>query len=129
MSLCFNLKYKEKGSIFQSAYHSRTIERGAYLNYLAFYILVKNVLEMRPGGLHKATDNFNEAWDWTIRYPFSSLPGIISGSPHQIIDDTEGLIAPIIGRGDSFKKEAKDLIAAHMTSRGEEFSDVMLEPW
>lgn len=129
MSLCFNLKYGEKGSIFQSAYHSRTVDQGAHLDYLAFYILVKNVLEMRPGGIKKAMVKFDEAWAWAIRYPFSNLPSIISGNSHPIIDDAEGLIPSIIGRGNAFKKEAKDLIAVHRSSRGDDFSEVMLEPW
>lgn len=129
MSLCFNLKYKERGSIFQSAYHARAIERDAHLNYLAFYILVKNVLEMYPGGLEAARAHFDDAWKWAADYPFSSLSGIISGKPSPIVDDVEGLMAGIIGRGDSFKQEAKELLEIHMISRGESFGDIMLESW
>lgn len=129
MSMCFNLKYKEKGSIFQSAYHGRIIENGEHLNYLAFYILIKNVLEMYPGGLKAALAHFDDAWEWATRYPFSSLSGIISGYPAPIIDDTEGLIAGIIGRGNSFKEEARELLEMHMVSHGGDFSTTMLELW
>jgi hypothetical protein len=129
MSMCFNLKYEEKGSIFQSAYHGRTVEGDAHLNYLAFYILIKNVLEMYPGGLKAALANFDNAWDWATHYPFSSLPGIVAGEPHLIVDDTDGLVSGIIGRGDVFKEEARELLAMHLVSRGGDFKDLMLEPW
>lgn len=129
MSMCFNLKYKEKGSIFQSAYHARIVEEDAHMNYLAFYILVKNVLEMYPGGLVAARANFDDAWKWARTYPFSSLPGIISGENVPIVTDPEGLLTGIIGRGNTFKGEARELLIAHMVSKGEDFKDIMLEPW
>ena len=129
MSLCYNLKYKERGSIFQSAYHARVVEGDAHLNYLAFYILVKNVLEMYPGGLKAASANFDDAWEWAIRYPFSSLPGIISGESDPITDDVDDLLSGIICRGDSFKDEARELLKVYMVSHGEDFKAIMLEPW
>jgi hypothetical protein len=129
MSMCSNLKYREKGSIFQGSYHGRAVERDAHLNYLAFYILVKNVLEMYPGGLEAAVANFDNAWEWAIHYPFSNLSDIISGTSIPIVDDADGLLEGIIGRGNSFKEEARGLLEAHMFSRGEDFKEVMLEPW
>ena len=129
MSLCYNLKYKERGSIFQSAYHARVVEGDAHLNYLAFYILLKNVLEMYPGGLKAASADFDDAWKWAIRYPFSSLSGITSGKSNPITDDVDGLLSGIIGRGDSFKDEARELLKVHMVSHGEDFKAIMLEPW
>lgn len=129
MSMCFNLKYKEKGSIFQSAYHSRTVESDSHLNYLVFYILVKNVLEMYPGGLRAALANFDDAWEWAVQYPFSSLPSIISGESSPIIDDVDGMTSGVIGAGDAFKEEARGLLEVHMASRGEDFKDLMLEQW
>ena len=129
MSMCFNLKYNEKGSLFQSAYHSRVVTDDSHLNYLAFYILIKNVLEMYPGGLAAANANFNDAWEWASRYPFSSLQGRISGIHSPIVDDTDGLLADVFGEGDSFKDEAKELLAMHIASRGEGFKEFMLELW
>lgn len=85
MSMCFNLKYKEKGSIFQSAYYGKVVENDAHLNYLAFYILIKNVLEVYPGGLKAAYTHFDDTWEWAIQYPFSNLPGIISGKSLPIV--------------------------------------------
>lgn len=129
MSLCSNLKYKEQGSIFQGAYHGRVVDNDTHLNYLAFYILVKNVLEMYPGGLKAAAADFDDAWEWAIRYPFSSLPGIILGNPDPIVVDVDGVLLGIIGRGNSFKKEARELLEMHMALRGEDFKDIMLESW
>lgn len=129
MSLCYNLKYEGKGSIFQSAYHCRVVDNDAHFNYLAFYILIKNVLEMYPGGLKIALTHFNDAWEWATQYPFSSFQGIISGKQNPIVDDPDGLLAGIIGSGDTFKEEARKLLEMHMNTRGDDFEDIMLESW
>ncbi len=129
MSKCFNLKYKEKGSLFQSAYHARVVSENSHMNYLAFYILVKNVFEMYPGGLVAASAHFDDAWEWAKRYSFSSLSGLVSGEISPTVEDPDKLLAGIIGEGDAFKSEAKELLVAHMISRGEAFKAVMLEQW
>ena len=129
MSMCSNLKYKEKGSLFQGAYHARVVEGHAHMNYLAFYLLVKNVLEMYPGGLTAAFAHFDDAWEWAKRYPFSSLNDILSGKNTPIISDPDGLLTGIIGIGNTFKSEARELLEVHMVSRGENFKDIMIEPW
>lgn len=129
MSMCFNLKYQEKGSLFQGSYHARTVAEEGHYQYLAFYILVKNVLDLYPGGLSAAQRNFDDAWEWAKRYPFSSLRDTISGSHSPIIDDSENLIGSIIGKGDAYKQEAQELLDFHIASHGEEFGELMLEPW
>ncbi len=68
-----NSKYNEKGSIFQGPYRLRTISEDSYFRYVGIYIMVKNTLELFPGGLKKANAKFDEAWEWGIHYPFSSL--------------------------------------------------------
>jgi hypothetical protein len=129
MSLCFNLKYGERGSIFQDAYHSKTVETDERFNYLVFYILVKNTLEMYPGGLSKALADFDTAWQWALSYNFSSLGKQIASAHSPIIDDPEGLIRNVIGGSDAYKKEAYELIVFHLNTKGSEFTDVMLEKW
>lgn len=129
LSLCFNLKYKEKGSIFQSAYHARAVNETPHLNYLTFYILIKNVLEMYPGGLSSALINFDDAWNWATHYQFSSFKDHISGTASPLIDDPDDLLADLLGKGDISKQEMKELLALHLSSRGEEFKDISLEPW
>lgn len=130
MSLCFNLKYKEKGNLFQSAYHARAVSETSHLNYLVFYILVKNVLEMYPGGLSAALTDFDDAWEWASRYQFSSFKDHVTSGVHSsIIDDPDGLLSGLIGKGDASKQEMKELLALHMSSRGEEFEEISLESW
>ena len=129
LSTYFNKKHGEKGSLFQGSYHSRTVSTDEHYRYLAFYILVKNVLDMYPGGLRAAQANFDDAWEWAKRYPYSSFRDMVAGISSPIVDDPERLIAGIIGAGDAYKNEARELLDLHMTSHGEEFSDLMLEKW
>jgi|SRR3989344_465746 len=129
MSLCFNLKYDEKGSLFQSAYHARAVSETSHMSYLVFYILVKNVLEMYPGGLIAVHDNFDHAWEWASKYHFSSFKDHISGMSSPLIDDPDGLLAGLLEKGNASKQEMKELLALHMSSRGEEFKDISLESW
>jgi hypothetical protein len=128
MTKCFNAKYKEKGSLFQDSYHARLVAEDAHHQYLAFYILVKNVLDMYPGGLVAAHSHFDDAWEWAKRYPYSSLGETVAGTASPIIDDPDELILSIIA-GDECKQEARELLDFHMATRGEEFTDLMLEPW
>lgn len=70
----FNEKYKNKGSIFQGGYKSKTIKEDKYLRYLSSYIMVKNTFELYPEeGLIGARKNFNKAWEWAKNFEFSSL--------------------------------------------------------
>lgn len=73
MTKHYNAKYSERGSLFQGAYHSKTIEDDAYMRYVPAYIMTKNVFEMHPKGYAFAEKNFNEAWQWAMQYPWSSL--------------------------------------------------------
>lgn len=68
-----NAKYKEKGSLFQGPYRSRTISDDSYFRYVGAYVMVKNTFELFPVGFEKACKSFNDAWKWAIQYPFSSL--------------------------------------------------------
>lgn len=129
MTAIFNAKYEEKGSLFQSSYRARVVSRNEHHQYLAFYILVKNVLDMYPGGVTAAEKNFDMAWEWAKHYPYSSFRDVISGDNSPIIDDEENLIGDIIGKGDAYKQEAKELLDFHIASHGESFKDLMLEPW
>lgn len=129
MSLSFNIKYGGQGSIFQGSYKGRLVDKDNYLRYLVFYISVKNVLEMYPGGLVSALKDFDRAWNWAIKYQFSSLAGYINGVESPIVDDSGALIADIIGRPDQFKKEAHEMLLTYSDSRPDEFEEIMLESW
>jgi len=95
MSLCFNLKYESKGSIFQGAYKAKRVDEDSYLRHLIFYIEVKNVMELYPGGLIVALNDFDKAWDWALEYPFSSLSAYVSGTNSPILEDINGFIGQI----------------------------------
>lgn len=129
LTMCFNQKYHERGSLFQSSYHGKTIDADAHLNYLAFYILVKNTLEMYPGGLAVALAHFDDAWEWATQYPFSSLRDHSLGESSPIIDDPDGLMAAIINPIEAFKDESYELLARHVHEKGADFSNIMLENW
>lgn len=129
LSAYFNKKYAEKGSLFQGSYHARVVSEDEHLRYLAFYILVKNVLDMYPGGLVAVMQNFDNAWEWAKRYPYSSLRDVVSGKESPLLEDPERLMSGIIGAGDSFKSEAKELLDFHMATHGEDLKSVMLESW
>ena len=74
MSNHHNERYMQHGSIFQGSYRGRTVESDEYLRYVAAYIMAKNTFELYPrGGLRGATEHFEDAWKWGIKYPFSSL--------------------------------------------------------
>ena len=129
LSSCFNAKYRERGSLFQGSYHARLVSKDEHRQYLVFYILIKNVLEMYPGGLPAAYANFDRAWEWAMRYRYSSLPTFVSRNQSPIIDDPEDLISGFADTEKMYKKEALELLDFYIQSRGEEFSDLMLEAW
>lgn len=129
MSTCFNAKYNEKGSLFQGSYRARLVSQDEHRQYLVFYVLVKNVLEMYPGGLSNAYSDFDHAWEWAMKYQYSSLRNCISGEVSPIIDDPEELIGSFIGTGNAHKKEAKELLDFYLQSKGEDFKNIMLEEW
>ena len=95
----------------------------------AFYVPVKNVLEMYPGGLITAVANFDDAWSWAVAYPYASLRDIVAGVESPITEDVDGLIVSVIGTGQTFKNEAYELLQTHLIAKGEAFADIMLESW
>ena len=69
----FNTRYQETGKLFQGSYKARLVDNENYLRYLFVYLHIKNVLEMYPGGLKNALINFEDAYDFAMQYPYSSL--------------------------------------------------------
>jgi putative transposase len=110
MCLCFNARHVSDGSIFQGAYKSKTVDDDSYLRYLVFYIQVKNVLELYPGGLEAALGDFDQAWNWALAYPFSSLRSYVLGENSPIICGLEGLLKEINDLAVS-KEEAREMLS------------------
>lgn len=73
MTNSFNQKYKEKGSLFQGAYRSRTVEDDVYFRYVSAYIQIKNSFELYQGGIKEAFADFDRAYNWVATYPYCSL--------------------------------------------------------
>jgi REP element-mobilizing transposase RayT len=73
MASTYNLKYQETGTLFQGSYHARTIQDDAQLQHLAAYIHVKNPFQRYPGGIKKAIEEYDAAYEWAVRDPFCGL--------------------------------------------------------
>lgn len=127
MSMAFNAKYSEKGSLFQGGYKSRTVDTDDYLSYLAFYIQVKNVCELYLGGLSEAMHNFDDAWLWASRYPYSSFSSYTTGIPSPVIDKER--FQELLSETVPSKEGCREMLALHMQYHDEKYADLSLEPW
>lgn len=90
MSKYFNEKYKERGSVFQGPYKSRTIDTDTYLIYASAYVQVKNAFDMYKGGMKAAMTDFDQAYEWARNDPYTSL-GDYAGMHDRPILDKEVL--------------------------------------
>jgi putative transposase len=127
MTKTFNQKYKEKGSLFQSSYKGKTVSKDVYFRQLVWYILVKNTLDCYPGGIAAALKNFDKAWQWGIKYRFSSFGQSVQGSESPIIQNKDGLVTETC-RSPHFKKDAKAFLKLHQF-RSKELEVLALEDW
>lgn len=127
MSATHNSKYSETGSIFQGPYKSRTVGGDAYLRYLAFYIQVKNVFDMYPGGLSEAIKHFEKSWEWALNYPYSSLCVYATNANSPILE--KEFLSELYPDNNAFKKEAKEMLMLHIQNHDEKFYPFLLEPW
>jgi len=127
MSMAANAKYSEKGSLFQGSYKSRTVDTDGYLSYLSFYIQVKNVLEMYPGGIAQAMRNFDDAWLWASQYPFSSFVSYINNVASPIIEKER--FFELLPDARLSKTQCREMLAFHMQQHDEKYSYLCLEGW
>lgn len=127
MSAASNAKYGETGSIFQGPYRSKVVDEDTHLRYLAFYIQVKNVLELRPGGLRRAIVEFDKAWEWAIAYLYSSLGPYAQDVKSPIIGDY--LLLEMFPDRNAFKEEAREMLLTHLDHHDDEYATFALEPW
>lgn len=130
MTLSFNKKYEERGSIFQGSYKGRVVESEKYLQYLHAYITVKNTFEMFPGGLSKALVNFEEAWSFAHdKYPFTSFLTAANGKPSLLLN-MQAINALGLIRKD-FKEYARSMLAVHAKTKEmeDDISSLILEEW
>lgn len=127
MTSNFNKKYKEKGSLFQSAYKGKTVEEDTYFEQLVWYVLVKNTLELYPGGISAALKNFDKAWQWGMEYKFSSFGSTFLKEASPVTTDTEGLVARVCDSA-NFKRDSKNFLSVYKF-RSNELKALSLEEW
>ncbi|MBI4068231.1 transposase [Candidatus Kaiserbacteria bacterium] len=125
MSLCFNAKYSESGSLFQGGYKGIRVDTDAYLRYLTAYVLVKNVFELYPRGLKQAVQHFNDAWKFSLEYQFSSLRTIACAENSSIVE--HGLLRDMYTDPKDFKQQARDMCIAHLSKKDDEMLFLTLE--
>ena len=129
MTLTFNEKYSEKGSIFQGGYRGCVVDSNKYLQYVHAYITVKNCFDMYPGGIKKATAHFDRAWAFAGTYPFSSFLTASEDAPSPLID-MQAYHSLGLQRKD-FRSYATSVLDTHMRSKEErrEYEPYLLEEW
>src|SRR3989344_1296709 len=110
MSMHFNKKYDESGSIFQSSYKGRTANtRGdEYLRLLAVYVMVKNPFELYPGGLKNAIKHFDTAYAWASKHPLCSLVDYAQEKASLIVD--KDIFGEVFDTPQKLKSFAKELL-------------------
>lgn len=104
----FNEKHKESGRLFQGSYKARLVDSDNYLRYLAVYIMVKNAFEMYPGGIENAIKNFDDAYEFAVKYSYSSLANYASIKISPILD--KEMLLDAFSNPQEFKEFAKNCL-------------------
>ena len=108
MSRRFNERHQEIGRLFQDRYKRKLIEKDEYIMYLSVYIQAKNAFEEYPGGLKKALQEFDKAYEWAIKDPYNSLGDYAGNRNSPIID--KDVLGKMFPTPDSYKKFAKQCL-------------------
>ncbi len=108
MAKRFNERYQEVGSLFQGRYRIKLIEKNEYLMYLSVYIQIKNAFEEYPGGIEKALQEFDKAYEWATNDPYNSL-GDYAGKRNSPIIDKD-ILREIFPTPHSYKEFARQCI-------------------
>lgn len=123
MTMYYNTKYDESGSLFQGSYKARHVDEDLYLKYLSVYVQIKNTFELYPGGLKKATKEFNKAYDWAVNHPYCSLSDFVGVRDRGII--AENIFSEWFSTPKEYKKFAHDCIMS--INLEDELGELMLE--
>lgn len=114
-----NEKYGENGSLFQRPFKSRLVEEDTDFRNLAIYIMVKNPFELYPGGVQRAIENFDDAYERIAGDPFSSLGAYAGTQVSPII--TKDLLGELFETPESFKKFARESMLYRLEQLESEF--------
>ncbi|OGM97155.1 MAG: hypothetical protein A2817_00370 [Candidatus Yanofskybacteria bacterium RIFCSPHIGHO2_01_FULL_39_8b] len=123
LTMYYNTKYKESGSLFQGSYKAKVIDENLYLKYLSVYIQIKNIFEFYPGGLKKAVSEFNKAYDWVADYPYGSLSDFIEEKNRGIIE--KDIFSELFLDMREYKEFARECMLS--INLDEKLGDIMLE--
>ncbi|MDO8620381.1 MAG: transposase [bacterium] len=116
-----NAKYNQRGSLFQGAYRLRTINDDNYFRYVAAYVMVKNTFELFPLGYEKACSSFNEAWEWAVHYPFSSLGHYAGVEDSPILHNP--FLKELFPEAREFKSFAQDVLLGRVSTPLEQLEE------
>ncbi|KKQ34926.1 MAG: Transposase [Candidatus Nomurabacteria bacterium GW2011_GWB1_37_5] len=105
----FNTRYQEVGRLFQGPYKLKVVDNNNYLTYLSIYLHIKNAFEIYPGGMNKALKNFDKAYEFAEKYPYSSFADYIVKNKWKIIGQ-DNLISKLMENKKDFKKLAKNCL-------------------
>ncbi len=108
----FNERHEVTGRLFQGPYKARRVNKDNYMQYLMVYVHIKNVFELYPGGLENAMNNFDDAFEFALKYPYSSLGGYFSDdvASAQIITGDRDIVLQTMGNKEEFKGFAKNCL-------------------
>lgn len=110
MAAYFNTKYKETGRLFQSPYKTRVVNHDDDLKYLSVYVQVKNPFELYPKGFEAAIKNFDDAYQWAIKYPYCSLADYAGERNSPIIN--KDILGEIFPFPEKYKKFSESCISS-----------------
>lgn len=114
-----NEKYGESGSLFQRPFKSRLVEEDADFRNLAVYVMVKNPFELYPGGLRRAIENFDDAYERMSNDSFNSLGAYAGTRVSPII--TKDLLGELFETPESFKEFARETMLYRLDQLTSEF--------
>jgi len=109
-----NTKYNEAGSLFQGKYKRKIVKTEKILWHTDAYIQVFNPFELYPGGLEKATKEFDKAFKFALEYPFCSLGESFGKRNLHIID--RDVLGEIWSNTSEYKEFAQEAIIYHNNS-------------
>ncbi len=114
-----NEKYEESGSLFQGPFKSRLIEEDTDFRNLAVYVMVKNPFELYPGGLKRAIQNFDDAYERMAGDSLNSLGTYTGTQVSPVI--TKDLLGELFDTPEFFKEFARETMLYRLDQLTSEF--------
>ena len=84
------------------------MSKDIYFQYLSVYIQVKNIFELYPGGIQKAMEEFDKAYEWAVKYPYCSLADYAGNRNSPIID--KDILGEMFSKPEDYKEFARQCL-------------------